>query len=609
MSRPQDGAATAADSTAEVVGKSLVEQVITTGVGIAAGAIGGPLAGMAAAAAVGVAIDLAPKALDAAERMVDAVSATASDAAATISSALGSDAAPTPDTAAKPVTNIGAAADTHVVAPTTAELERTASVLTSEGHTLAGARGGAGASTATTEPSPETRAAAAKIAKAAENTDIGMAAHKAVKVDSKAPEAFNKIQALLLDSTKTSGEKLTAVLKMEVIEDSSFKAFLGIAQDALRMDRIEGAETYHEKTSADVSEFLTSLSKGFAKIFTPEPGKSREGGAEEMNAAFAVCGESMKVGIGKLPAMQEAIGAGFESGFKEAAKAAEEAREEEAKKARAPQTALASADAPKAVAPKEKPSLKEIGKDSLKIAGSIALSLLVPGGFLIAMAACYMLRDKAPSKEEGLPDIDASLPITASSRSSKAPAAPAAPSASAAIPSTPAAPAVPATPAAPSASAAIPSTPAAPAASSTASSTAPSLAAALEKATMDAVKAGEAAIAEATKQPTPSRKWFGRDKGEGVPKKEDDVTMPNDADLQWKRNPMRRAAAAPSASTPAVAVPAVVGGGGIGNAAIEAEAAGVKSALAGLEVTEAKVVGSGKPDAIMAKGEGGERGR
>ena len=273
MSRPQDGAATAADSTAEVVSKSLVEQAITTGVGIAAGAIGGPLAGMAAAAAVGVAIDLAPKALDAAERMVDAVSATASDAAATISSALGSDAAPTPDTAAKPVTNIGAAADTHVVAPTTAELERTASVLTSEGHTLAGARGGAGASTATTEPSPETRAAAAKIAKAAENTDIGMAAHKAVKVDSKAPEAFNKIQALLLDSTKTSGEKLTAVLKMEVIEDSSFKAFLGIAQDALRMDRIEGAETYHEKTSADVSEFLTSLSD-FKKIQLHYPLKS-----------------------------------------------------------------------------------------------------------------------------------------------------------------------------------------------------------------------------------------------------------------------------------------------------------------------------------------------
>ena len=606
MSRPQDGAATAADSTAEVVSKSLVEQAITTGVGIAAGAIGGPLAGMAAAAAVGVAIDLAPKALDAAERMVDAVSATASDAAATISSALGSDAAPTPDTAAKPVTNIGAAADTHVVAPTTAELERTASVLTSEGHTLAGARGGAGASTATTEPSPETRAAAAKIAKAAENTDIGMAAHKAVKVDSKAPEAFNKIQALLLDSTKTSGEKLTAVLKMEVIEDSSFKAFLGIAQDALRMDRIEGAETYHEKTSADVSEFLTSLSKGFAKIFTPEPGKSREGGAEEMNAAFAVCCESMQVGIGKLPAMQTAVETSFKSGFAEAAKAAEAVKlEEEAKKARAPQ----AGEAVGAGKTQEKPSLKEIGKDSLKIAGSIALSLLVPGGFLIAMAACYMLRDKAPSKEEGLPDIDASLPITASSRSSKAPAAPAAPSASAAIPSTPAAPAVPATPAAPSASAAIPSTPAAPAASSTASSTAPSLAAALEKATMDAVKAGEAAIAEATKQPTPSRKWFGRDKGEGVPKKEDDVTMPNDADLQWKRNPMRRAAAAPSASTPAVAVPAVVGGGGIGNAAIEAEAAGVKSALAGLEVTEAKVVGSGKPDAIMAKGEGGERGR
>ena len=430
-----------ANDVAEAAGKSVVGQVVSAVAGAAVtAATGGNVAlGMATTVGVETMIAAAPQLAAAAERVAGAMSSAVSDVATAFGLSDGTVS-----------TTVGDATRKHVVVPTTAALGETAGVLKSAGHTLAGARGGAGVSTATTEPSPETRAAATEVAKASENTDIGMAAHKAVKVDSKAPNAFAKIQALLLDKTKTSEEKLKEIGEIEgvnAIDDSSFKAFLGIAQAALGMDRLEGSDG---KTSTDVSKFLTNLSEGFAKIFTPEPGKSREGGAEEMNAAFAVCGESMKVGIGTLPAMQEAIGAGFESGFKEAAKAAEAAREEEAKKARVPQTARPSADALEAVAPKEKLSLKEVGKDSLKIAGSIALSLLVPGGFLIAMAACYILRDKAPEKEEGLSDIDASLPIIASSRSSEAPAAPAAPavpSTSAAIPSTAAAPAASAAPA------------------------------------------------------------------------------------------------------------------------------------------------------------------
>lgn len=575
-----------AERVANITAGEVASSLVSGAVGAAVGMVATPLVGAAAAVATGAALRVGS---EFGGQIVDAASKAASDAAAAMSSAFGlSDGAVS--------TAVGDATREHVVVPTTAALGETAGVLKSAGHTLAGA--GAGVSTATTEPSPETRAAAAEVVKAAENTDIGMAAHKAVKVDSRAQEAFNKIQALLVAPGKTSEEKLTAILKMEVIEDSSFKAFLGIAQAALRMDR--DTETYHGKTS-DVSEFLTNLSEGFAKIFTPEAGKSREGGAEEMNAAFAVCGESMKVGIGTLPAMQEAIGTGFESGFREAAKAAEAAREEEAKRAKAESRTAGASEAAPTKAPKEELSLKEIGKDSLKIAGSIALSLLVPGGFLIAMAACYILRDKkTPSAEAGLPDIDASLPITVSSRSSKAPADPAAHS------TTPTA----ASHAIPSAPAAIPSTTAASAAPAThstpppaASSTAPSLAAALDKATMDAVEAGKAAIAEATKQPTPSR-WFGRGKGEeGVPKKADEVAIPKDEDLKWKNNPMRRKSAEAPPASPAAIVMSDVGGGDIASAAKEAAAAGVKSTLAGLEVTEATAVGQGGSGAaITAKG-------
>jgi hypothetical protein len=417
---PEGQTASLAEQAVGITAKEAAASIVSGAVGAAVSMVATPLAGAAAALVTGAAIRVGS---ELGGQMMDAASVAASDAGEAVLSAFGlSTTDHLTQSADKAIpkestpTAIGAATLEHVVDPTSVALDTSAHVLESTRGAVRGA--GTIVAPAATTQSPEAQTAAAAIVKTSENTNIGMAAHKAVKVDSKAPDVFEKIKALLLDKNKTNADKLKEIGEIGGIgdiDDSSFKAFLGIAQAALGMTESKDG---NGKTSKDASSFLGNLSENFSKIFTPEAGKSREGGAEEMNASFAACGEAMQVGIGTLPAMQSAVEEKFKSGFAEATKAAEEARkEEEAKKAREPQAAQTGAPAAdnatkeKDNATKEKLSLKEVGKDSLKIAGSIALSLLVPGGFLIAMAACYILRDKAPEKEEGMPDIDASLPL------------------------------------------------------------------------------------------------------------------------------------------------------------------------------------------------------
>lgn len=411
---PQDEqslAAKAAGITAAEVASSLVSGAVGAAVGMVATPIVGAAAAVATGAAIRVGSELGGQMVDAASRAAseigDAISGAASEAGAAISSALGlGDTTPTPAPAAsapKP-SAVGVATVEHVVAPTAAALVASSDVLRSAGHTLASARSGIIAP----PPSPEIQTKAEEITKTAENTDIGLAAHEAVKVDPKAPEAFIKIRALLRDAGKTNDEKLKEIGEIEgigAIDDSSFKVFLGIAQASLGMSDSKAPDG---KTSEDASKFLTALSDNFFPIFAPPPGGSR-GGAEEMNAAFAACGKALQEGVGKLPAMQSAVETNFKSGFQEAIDATAVAQKEAASK----EAVSASPSATKAAVPaakaEEKLSLKEVGKDSLKIAGSIALSLLVPGGFLVAMAACYILRDKDRGKEVGEPEIDVGL--------------------------------------------------------------------------------------------------------------------------------------------------------------------------------------------------------